>query len=355
MNVKKEITMTSFRVAILILAHKGLEQVMRLISRVSHCDVDIFLHIDKKWMVSDEELSRLSSLNDGRVYLSPKRFSIFLFDVSMVYAELELMQMARKQALANNVPYAYYILLSGQDYPLKSIGNILRALSTRFPSPSLDTTEWSKGNWVEASFNHSRPMKALRARAKAVIDSRIRLKVLNVFSRGVLYIAFTAYAYIKDIFLGTPYARMRKLGMRVAGGSQWFILPENMVDEILEKATHQEFMRIFQDVGSADETFIQTTLLNSSHKNLLSINEPTEVMQRTLTYVDFFGDSRKSLGHPVILTVSNFDQLQKSECLFARKFDSNVDSGILDMIDEHLLELIDSRKYDENMKGELDI
>lgn len=71
-----------------------------------------------------------------------------------------------------------------------------------------------------------------------------------------------------------------------------------------------------------DEFLIPTVLMNSPFKETV-INDSGR-------YIDW------SLGgaNPKILTANDFAQIVNSEKLYARKFDINVDTQILDMIDE---------------------
>ena len=115
------------RVAVLILAHKNKEQLCRLISVLNHSAVDIYIHLDKKSSLSPDDF------HFENVYFTEKRFDISLFDFSMVDAEIELL----RTALAHG-EYGYYILLSGQDYPLRHMDDIYNYLCRSYPKPLIE-------------------------------------------------------------------------------------------------------------------------------------------------------------------------------------------------------------------------
>jgi hypothetical protein len=60
-------------------------------------------------------------------------------------------------------------------------------------------------------------------------------------------------------------------------------------------------------------------------------------IQNNLTYVDWSGPKT---GHPTIFRVQHYDQLMKSDKLFARKFDMDVDAKIIDMLEKSIHQLV---------------
>ncbi|MEM6752984.1 MAG: beta-1,6-N-acetylglucosaminyltransferase [Cyanobacteria bacterium P01_C01_bin.38] len=74
-----------------------------------------------------------------------------------------------------------------------------------------------------------------------------------------------------------------------------------------------------------EESLIQTVLVNSKKFNLYNSN---------YRYTDFSGSRH---GHPHILTSKDFPALTSNNIHFARKFDVNVDSEILDKLDRRIL------------------
>lgn len=324
-----------FRVAVLILAHKNLGQVARMIDRLSHQSVDVFVHIDRKCTLADWAQS-LQALNGGRVYISRQRHSISLFSYRMVEAELSLIDDVLEHGRQNSLQYHYLLLLSGQDYPVRPVEGILSELQRSYPKPFIDVTLWHPGNWVETSFGRVWACKECRAAVRNAAIS-IRPLVLGTGIRGLNHVFFLALSKARELILGTPLERMSRARLEAAGGSQWWILPQHMAEEVLRVSQDRRIVGVFRDVGSADETYFQSVLVNSAFRNELTINHWSETKQNTRTYTDFYGGSPVSAGHPVVLTEKDLVHVAESGALFARKFDESVDSRILDLIDARLL------------------
>jgi hypothetical protein len=81
-----------------------------------------------------------------------------------------------------------------------------------------------------------------------------------------------------------------------------------------------DYMKLFSTVLCSDEHFFQTILLNSPLK--------TQIINDNLRYINWDNPS-----YPSILSINNINDVLESQCLFARKFDSEIDNKILDAID----------------------
>lgn len=317
---------STMRIAALVMAHKNDDQVGRLIDRLAHPDVDVFLHLDAKWDLSQDRIDRLCTLNGGRVYLT-RRVSVEPMTYLSLTAELVLIE----EAMGRD--YGYLMLLSGQDYPLKPVDSIVEELAGEHPRPFVDVTMWHERNWVATSFGSTWALKSLRATVKRGINNRVGPRVLNKALRGGNHVVAEAASRVRHRVSGPPAERLRALGVEPAGGSQWWILPADMAATVLERSRDDRLAAVFKNVGSPDETFVQSVLANSRHASRLTVNPWDEVRQMTRTYTHF----EPGAGHPVLLGVADFDTLAESDALFARKFDLAHDEKVLDLIDERLL------------------
>jgi hypothetical protein len=124
-----------------------------------------------------------------------------------------------------------------------------------------------------------------------------------------------------------PMKRKFPRGFEPFGGSAFWCLSRECVEYVLSFVEqNRKFVRFFRHVLIPEEIFFQTIVLNSPLKESL-INDD-------LRYVHWPGDSP---AHPAILREDDFESIAESSCLFARKFDTSVDAGVLDMIDRKLL------------------
>lgn len=304
------------KIAILMLVHKNKEQVERLISRLKHKNIDIFVHIDKKAPFAPEDLTV-----PDNVFFTEKRHDACLFEFSLVDAEFELICAAKKQG-----EYKYFLLLSGQCYPLLSIERIYNFLEENYPKPFIDIIAPTETNYVPGVFKH------------VYILKRFKLKTYDFLQRHFSYKMYRLLRYIpggfafvisrlKELFYQSPHKRLEKLGYLNCCGAQWWILPDYIIELMLKERENEAFCRAISDAFGCDETFFQTAIMKHKDECDIELDAQRSYLERRWFYI-FKG------GHPIILQSEHYDQLAESNMLFARKFDINVDRAILDMLDE---------------------
>jgi len=110
-------------------------------------------------------------------------------------------------------------------------------------------------------------------------------------------------------------------------GSYFHILSRKCVQYLhnTSKQNH-DLKSYYENTCLPEESFIQTLLVNSGLFNLCCDNK---------RYIDWTGSRH---GHPRILTLDDYPALIKDDIFFARKFDMQHDSKILDMLDARILQ-----------------
>lgn len=221
-----------------------------------------------------------------------------------------------RAALAARPNPDYVFLLSGQDYPLVPHEEIVATVETAqrrvhmdwFPLPDprwlRDGSGWTEGglerfeNWYVRIGDRTIPLprnahaQTQLGRAWSALIQKLRIK--RRFPSGV-----------------APY-----------GGSAFWGMPAECVKYVCNFVeANPSFVRFFHHVFAPDEMFFQTVLMNSHWRNA--------VVNDNLRFIDW----SKGEGSPSILTSDRFNELMTSGKLFARKFDPDVDSAILDRID----------------------
>ena len=124
------------------------------------------------------------------------------------------------------------------------------------------------------------------------------------------------------------HARERKAPFaQLYAGSQWWAFKENtfyiLLDYIQEK--RQLLEDYYQYTSCPDEIYFHSILVNlqATHKEIK--------IKPSLTYVNW---ERKGVPLPVLFTQNDFEELtSQKEYFFARKFDMDVDTDILDKLD----------------------
>lgn len=99
------------KIAYLVFAYKNPKLIQRVVKRLEGEDSAFFIHIDAKC-----DITPFLALRGKNLVFTDDRRVVYWAEFSGVEAILALMQ----QALAANVKYDYFVLLSGSEYPLKS-------------------------------------------------------------------------------------------------------------------------------------------------------------------------------------------------------------------------------------------
>ena len=275
------------KLAHLILAHNNPAQLERLAMRLIHNDADVYIHLDKK-----QDVAGYSSIQSiPNIFFIKKNVSVSWANYSMMTATLNSME----EILATGNNYSHINLLSGADYPLKSASEIQKFL---FEHPGQTFMRYKDiyKDWQET---------ASRFDMYSLGDYNIPMKFKL---QGLL----------------NRFLPKRKLpnGLVAYGFSQWFtitpVCAQYVIDYLKKNPSVKRFFRLTWGV---DELVFQTILLNSHLKDTI-VNDH-------LRYIKF----KDRASNPEILTIADKDALMNSGKFYARKFNPEVDTGILDYLD----------------------
>lgn len=322
------------KIAILILVHKNMRQLERLVNILEHPDIDLFVHIDSK---CKEELS-IELTKKTNVFFLEKRYSCYLFHYSLVEVTLEVMQ----KAYEKKRDYKYYILLSGQDYPIKKVSYIVNFLDKSYPREFIDLTKVKEGTWCyfwgKKCYN-----QYVRQRIFDMLGAKLYFSIIGSILRAPVKCIVDN---IQTFIYGKPINLLKKQNLKYAAGSAWWMLTDQSVKYILEKKeSNKKIDKIFRFTQVPDECFFQTILADTPFENnIKSIESEIRYSHPLITRMDrkyslrFIFDYKNgiSTGHPFALTTGEYNMLTKSNSLFARKFDLNEDCKIVDMLDTYI-------------------
>ncbi|WP_084151242.1 beta-1,6-N-acetylglucosaminyltransferase [Azohydromonas australica] len=306
------------KILYIISAYKRPDQLVRLVRRLNTPNARFHVHVDKKTdaFTCDRMVAGLRSLNNVHFL---ERHVCHWGDIGHVLASLKGIAAAIEQRIA----FDYVLLLTGQDYPIKSNNYIENFLTKHEKTQFLSYTPIPcdpRLGWVDENGG---------------LD-RIESWSLHV---GVLkrWIHLPPPTRYKST-LGTPTWKLlkkaipgRKLPqyLQPFGGSSYWCMTRNCALYVHNHIrTNPQFLDFFRHVFVPDEIFFQTLILNSPLKN--------SVVNNDLRCIDW---SSKGRGGrlPRIWCTEDFPTLASSEALIARKFDASLDSKILDLIDQRLL------------------
>ncbi|HUJ10925.1 MAG TPA: beta-1,6-N-acetylglucosaminyltransferase [Verrucomicrobiae bacterium] len=297
--------------AYLITAHKNPGQLVRLVERLNCDGTSFFVHVDKG---TDEATYR--HMVDGLkprpdVHFLTKRFQCHYMTL---FSAVQAVVRGIDELLLSGTPFDYVIYLTGQDYPIKTNRQIKTALKNAKGRSFL--------SYLPLPFEGTHP-----AGGRIIQNaSRIECWHAHLFGHYLRLPLRGSSRFCRAANLMLPKQRRFPRGFQPYGGwAYWCLARQHVLYVHHFVKAHPSFVRFFRFVKSADEICFQTILLNSLFKNRM-INDD-------LRYVDWSTED----CHPKLLRQDDLGPLISSPKLFARKFDSQVDATILDLIDEHIL------------------
>lgn len=319
------------KTAYLINCHKDMEFVARLAHRIHSEDSHVFIHIDEK-VTKDKYEFLISATNDLKhCYVSKVRVNGKLDDRSLVDINMLLIAYAKQIGQQTGVHYSYFAALSGQDYPIKPMHLIEKELENNYPDIYLDCNDAESAAWVSKKLNRNKTLIQYRnwVLKRKIPFIRKVLQFIGVVMRKVLHL------------LGqSAQQRIIKKGCKIYGGSAWWILPDYIADKIEDeyKSKSELALILLDESTTPEETFFQTLIMHLLYPDDKETGKSKMIIQNCKTYVDFgLKSGRPITNHPYTITSETYDLLCSSDCWFARKFDCNVDTKIVDTIDETIL------------------
>ncbi|WP_343688020.1 beta-1,6-N-acetylglucosaminyltransferase [Chitinophaga sp.] len=279
------------KIAYLITAYRDFDHLTRLIDNIQGEDTEIFVHIDRKCSyVLPDTLRR-------RTHLLEDRFLVNWGGFSLTLAFVSLMDACRQQGY-----YDFILLISGQDFPVASNEEIQRFLSLHrgcefVAHHQLPFDGWSHSNGGLDRFQYEWPIDEMGfAAAREVVAEQQRRGVCRKFPSQL-----------------SPY-----------GGSCWLTISYGLMAYVCDyiAANFDWIYPFFRKVLLADEILLHSIIMNSPYRH--------QVVNNDLRYIDWYSGP----DFPRTLTMEDADKIAQSGCLFARKFDNNVDAAVIDQLEQ---------------------
>jgi hypothetical protein len=313
-----------FDIVYIILAFDNPNQIKRLICSLNSESVFFYIHVDKKVDQSPFDLF-LNEFSNLKFVDTQHRNEISWGDNKMVKSILNLLKLVKE-----NHNSGYCVLLSNNDYPIKSnesirqyfskkFGNSFIAINPLFPESSIFNQRLKS-----YKFDLSKKRKDLILIPSIWDKSFFSFK--NLFSLKKIVSARQLFN-LRKIF----FKRKHPNGIIPYWGSPWWAIPIEIINEILEFCKkNYKFVKFHEETFISDEIFFQTILFHL--KGQEKINTKFDVR---CTYMKF----KENESSPEILLESDFQEIINlpDRFLFARKFDSKKDYQILNKIDNSRL------------------
>jgi len=295
---------TGAKIAYIISAYRLPELLVRLVENLDGPGTCTLIHVDAKAPDYVFRYMTKALAARSRVTFLP-RHPCHWGDFGHVRATLK----GLSELISSGQEFDYVVLLTGQDYPLRSNEDLARTLGQAngqvFMRPMpIPNEEWTNGGNYRFENWHFR----LAGRTFSFPGLPLR--------RGWLRAAWSRAARSLHLQRSFP------VGLEPWGGSSYWMIPADCARYIDRYArSHPSFVKFFHHVRVPDEIFFHTIVMNSPFRSLIASSD--------LRYIDWTGGG----DSPKVLTTGDIPRLMDSGALFARKFDPSVDAEVLDRID----------------------
>ncbi|WP_316820151.1 beta-1,6-N-acetylglucosaminyltransferase [Pedobacter gandavensis] len=279
------------RIAHLILTYTNPKQTERMIKMMYHENFDFYIHVDKKFDINPHLF--LEALPN--VYFINNRVDVKWAGFSTVIATFECI----KEIVGTGIPYKFINFLSGQDYPLKSPQRIYSFFKENVGKEFLSYRDF-KNDWKEGL-----------------------IRMENYFLSSY---SFPGKHRLEKIINKIMPNRKLPHNLHPYGKSMFWMLSPEVAMYVVHKVENDKKLRQFFSFSWASDEFVfQTLILNSKYKD--------RVVNNNYRYIDWSAGG----ANPKVLNETDYEKLEKTEMLFARKFDVVNSPEILDLIDNHIL------------------
>lgn len=284
--------------AVLIIAHADFLQLQVLLKMLDSVYFDIYLHIDSKAQDVPWFSLKAQCVHSDLTILD--RMSVSWGGPSEIICTLNLLETAYRRK-----NYSYFHLISGADLPLHKPETIWDFFDASYGSEFVAVKhDQIRGNLNSEELSRVWTYRLFPERGR----EQPYYRIANAMSRFQSRIGFKRpRSYLNKVTLGK--------------GAQWFSITDKFCGWLLDKRL-LVVNAFCNRTTCADELFLQSMLLSSpfcANRYCPTSNEHEQCMR----LIDW------DRGSPYVWRISDLDELLSSKRMFARKFDSRVDSAVI--------------------------
>lgn len=272
-----------------------------MIEAFSHPDVRFFIGIDAE---SKLDLSVFEGM-DVNILPEEERVPVKWGTYSILEASLRLMEFAWK-----HVQDGYFLMISGQDYPVKSSEELLAFLEENKGKEFVDFFSYSGAGTHHPTIYDPRlslyyPDWLIERKVPHLILKKIWMTV-----GGAVIRAFPK--------AGRPYPA----DLKFAFGSCWWCITDKFMGWMMDQLSRRDdIIPVFEHSLSPEEAFVQTMLLSSPF---------TENKMPYLHYIDW----SEGNSSPKLMEIGDYPAIYHSGKFVIRKVDSDDSKDLLDLLDQ---------------------
>ncbi len=287
--------------AYLIMPFNNFEILKKQISLLDYPQNDIYIHMDAKIGEFDQE-QFCSIPKYSNIKFIPRK-NLYWADFSQVDIVFDLIKNAKEVD-----DYDYFHLLSGVDLPIKTQKYIHEFLK-------------DKDEILLAIYPHT----------ISYSDDRVKY-----YYNFLNYKNYRNCKFLKGVNLMLMYLqkliginRLRNENIKIYNGWDWCSLPNDFASYLLEN--EKKIYKIFRKTLCPIELVYHSMAYNSE-KFRNKIRDVNNFQNSSMRLIDW------KRGKPYTFRKEDFDEIIKSKCFFARKFDENIDFEIVNMIYDYIFE-----------------
>lgn len=328
------------KLAYIILAYKDVEQVSHLIDTLRCDGASFIVHVCKN--TKSSYIDRLKEMQKNRsdVFFCKREVGIHYY-WGLVKGTLNALEFLYD----NKIDFDYVNLISGQDYPIKSNEDLKKFFQenygkefmTVFPlqTEELVNNVFSEPHWDVKKQTYRYNRYHIKFKNKVVSIPEIGNEKKYFFDNLSMFIknslnyrkqkVWTEKFFIFILTILLPNKRYIPKKNKLYGGSTWWSITKDFAFYIVElNRKDKSLVNFFKYSLIADEMFFQTIIMASPFAKRLTFKNFRKINWDT-----------NNPGHPTILSLKDLTDLKTSECLYARKFDYDTSSLILEALDNN--------------------
>lgn len=283
--------------AIIILAHKNIDQVVKLADLLNE-KFKVYIHVDQKIQLTDTQKKVLDEM--GVHYFS--YVAVNWGGWSIAEAAIRGMKEVVKDPTIN-----YVHVISGQDWPIKDIAEIYDF--------------YEHNNHIYLTYSLSK--ENIKSGERLVNWQKYYFYYDKINRRSLFGKIFHRFNMMAQKILRVNKLKKYNFKGEIYDGANWCDLPIDVVHYLLDYIEdNPQIMKIFKTGFCPDEFWMQTILVNNEQMKARIINNNHR----------FIKWQKQHGSYPAILDETDFDEIEKSDAHFGRKFDLQYSQTLIDKL-----------------------
>ena len=283
-----------------IIAHNDPYCLQTLINLIDDPRNDIFILYDKK--CNKNQFADIDA-RFSNIIFPKEEIDIYWGHYSQICAELILFETVLNQ----NSNYKYIHLLSGVDLPLHN-QDYIHSYFNDLPNGT-NLIGFAKGSENEADLKNKTEYRHILMKY---------YKDRNIIRKSICSV-------VRKTWLSIQKALKLKVdwtGYHLAKGTNWVSITQEFASYLVSEK--DSIIRKFKFVRCADEIYKQTMAMSSEFKDTIMLMD--DEYKGCMRMIDW------KRGRPYIWRITDIDEIMRSDALFARKFQTDIDMNVINRI-----------------------